>query len=351
MWQLFESIKHHLVPAEENAYRPHILGRSWLLFFFALVLVTEGYFVAGLIILPGQNFIAAVASSEVIALTNSERTQFDIGTLKENPLLDAAAQAKADDMAAKGYFSHVGPDGKEPWAWITGAGYAYQYAGENLAVRFNESADVVNAWMASPTHRSNILKSQYADIGVGVAQGTYQGVPATFVVQYFGTKETALAAAFQAAAPAPVKNAAVVASSSPAVPAGQKVATLVKGAETGPMATITPQQTESAMQSLTRQFKELIGNIHVMTPFVLGGVAALIFAALIFSFFFRHHSKRLDMLADGGLVVAFALILFILNAKAPPVATPSTSQSATVANSLSAGSGVIIDPESAATER
>lgn len=136
---------------------------------------------------------AAVIESEIVAMTNDERTANSVGQLTENTLLDQAAQAKADDMAAKGYFSHTGPDGKTPWQWVAGAGYVYQYAGENLAVRFTDSSEVINAWMASPTHRANIVKPQYTQIGVGIADGTYEGAPATFVVQYFGTPVQAAA--------------------------------------------------------------------------------------------------------------------------------------------------------------
>jgi len=184
--RLWERIKHHVVPSSGNAYRPHILHRQWLVFFFIVILATEGFLVSNLIARQSsQNFLAAVVPAEIIALTNSERTQNNVGGLTEDALLDKAAQAKAEDMAANGYFAHVGPDGKTPWQWISGAGYQYQYAGENLAVRFIDSSDVVNAWMASPTHRANMVKPVYTSIGVGVAQGMYDGQSATYVVQYF----------------------------------------------------------------------------------------------------------------------------------------------------------------------
>lgn len=104
-----------------------------------------------------------------------------------NDLLSAAAQLKANDMAAKGYFAHVSPDGKTPWYWIDKVGYSYDYAGENLAVNFIDSADVSNAWMASPTHRANILNPVFKEVGTATAVGTYKGRNAIFVVQLFGT--------------------------------------------------------------------------------------------------------------------------------------------------------------------
>jgi hypothetical protein len=166
--------------------------QRWLLPALCVAAVVALVIIASYLLPAGSSYLsAAVVQSQVIALTNTERAQNDVGQLTENAQLDAAAQAKAADMAAKGYFSHVGPDGKEPWAWIAGAGYDYEYAGENLAVKFTDSSDVVNAWMASPTHRANIVKPEYTDIGVGVADGTYQGEPATFVVQYFASPASA----------------------------------------------------------------------------------------------------------------------------------------------------------------
>lgn len=135
----------------------------------------------------GPTFTAAVLHSDIVAFTNIERAHSELSSLTESSVLNAAAQAKANDMAAKGYFSHTGPDGQLPWHWFVEAGYDYRYAGENLAVRFSDSREVVNAWMASPTHKANIVKSQYQEIGIGVAEGVYQGMPATFVVQFFGT--------------------------------------------------------------------------------------------------------------------------------------------------------------------
>lgn len=185
--RLAKKVHSYFLPTQHNAYRPHLLRGPWLLFFLTVTLTAEGILLGT--VFAGQtarSYLAAVLPGEVVSLTNLERGFNNLATLKENPHLDAAAQKKAEDMAAKGYFAHTGPDGKEPWAWINEANYAYAYAGENLAVRFNNSEDVVRAWMASPTHRANIIKPQYTEIGVGVAEGTYKGAPATFVVQYFG---------------------------------------------------------------------------------------------------------------------------------------------------------------------
>ncbi len=131
--------------------------------------------------------VAAVVSATLVDLANGDRASQDLPALTVNPLLVEAAQAKANDMAAKGYFAHVSPQGIDPWFWFKQVGYDFVYAGENLAVNFSDSSDVNTAWMSSPEHRANILDPHYTQIGIATAQGMYQGRPTTFVVQEFGS--------------------------------------------------------------------------------------------------------------------------------------------------------------------
>src|SRR5690606_5212160 len=133
------------------------------------------------------DFLGAIYSSVLVDLANESRVQNRRAPLVVNPLLEEAARLKAEDMAEKGYFSHVSPDGKSPWYWISGAGYKFIYAGENLAVDFEYSEDVNEAWLNSPGHRDNILNNQFTEIGIATAEGRYNGRKTTFVVQMFGT--------------------------------------------------------------------------------------------------------------------------------------------------------------------
>jgi uncharacterized protein YkwD len=128
--------------------------------------------------------VAAVVPARVVALANAERQASALLPLAANPVLAAAAQAKAEDMAAREYFAHQSPEGWEPWVWLERAGYAYLSAGENLAVNFYQSQTVVEAWLASPRHRDNILRPDFTEMGLGVATGRYRGAPAVFIVQY-----------------------------------------------------------------------------------------------------------------------------------------------------------------------
>jgi len=178
----------HFIPHARNNYHPHILGHRALALFSGL-LVTVKIFTIALIawgpIVPA--FSSAITAENIINLTNQSRQQFSEQSLVENSLLDQAAQAKADDMLAKGYFAHVTPDGRTPWSFITAAGYSYLEAGENLAVNFSQAEDVETAWMNSPGHRANLLNKDFQDIGIGISEGQYQSHTAIFVVQEFGT--------------------------------------------------------------------------------------------------------------------------------------------------------------------
>lgn len=134
----------------------------------------------------GSPYVAAVISAVLVDLANADRAELELPELTTNPLLTAAAQAKADDMAARGYFSHTTPEGYDSWHWFKQVGYDYRFAGENLAVNFSDSADVEAAWMASPTHRDNIVSPRYTEIGIATAVGMYEGRETVFVVQMFG---------------------------------------------------------------------------------------------------------------------------------------------------------------------
>jgi len=131
--------------------------------------------------------VGAILPAVVVTLTNNERQALAEPPLSRNQILDRAATLKAEDMAANGYFAHNSPDGVTPWHWFQEVGYVYAHAGENLAVYFSDSDEVVKAWMNSPTHRANIVNATYQEIGIGTSKGRYQGHDTVFVVQLFGT--------------------------------------------------------------------------------------------------------------------------------------------------------------------
>ncbi len=139
-------------------------------------------------------YATGISSQVLLAETNGERLSNHAPALNVNAQLAAAAQAKANDMAARGYWSHVTPDGKQPWSFVEGSGYQYKAAGENLAYGFGTSDQVMTAWMHSSEHRDNILNANYQDVGFATANvADYQGNgPETIVVAMYGEPEGAI---------------------------------------------------------------------------------------------------------------------------------------------------------------
>lgn len=142
----------------------------------------------------GSSVLASnsVSAKEVAELTNQNRISASVKSLKTNPLLEKAANLKARDMARIGYFSHVSPQGQNPWYWLDQAGYSFSYAGENLAVNFFDSKSAVNAWLASPGHRQNILSGKFTETGIGQSVGQYQGRETIYLVQFFAKPATSV---------------------------------------------------------------------------------------------------------------------------------------------------------------
>ena len=274
--------------------------------------------------------VAAVVSAILVDLANGDRAESALGTLTVNPVLVAAAQAKANDMAIYGYFSHISPQGIDPWHWFEQAGYKFTYAGENLAVDFSDSADVNTAWMNSPTHRENLLNPKYTEIGIATAQGMYQGRLTTFVVQEFETPavgkspvavtqqvpanpseiataqpDTGVVLGEQVPkAPAPVKRA----------PATAKVAVAAPASSSNAVATTEPALAAALASDATNDrpfWTAFVGfpkDTMRYTYFVIGLLVLLALAVDTGLEFRRHHRRR--AFHAGILLVSMCLLFF-----------------------------------------
>ncbi|MDD5527407.1 MAG: CAP domain-containing protein [Patescibacteria group bacterium] len=141
--------------------------------------------VLGIFLLPKTALMAAITPEKIISSTNEERNRAGLNILSSNDQLARAANAKAQAVLASQIFDHT-INGKKFSSWIKDTGYRYSLAGENLAMDFVSSEGLMRAWMASPDHRANILENEYADIGVGVAEGKFAGQKTIVVAQIFG---------------------------------------------------------------------------------------------------------------------------------------------------------------------
>lgn len=300
-------LQDHFVPHARNNYQPHVLHHRTLSVLSILLLTAKVFSFSALQF--AENTVPAYASeitqSSVLELTNTSRAQEGLSSLQYNETLQRAAQAKADDMAARKYFSHTTPDGKTPWTFFEAAGYAYQSAGENLAVHFADVEPLQDAWMNSPGHRANIMSPKYTEMGVGIARGVYEGYESVFVVELFGLPARQAAAkasspvAEQAEAPVPARKLAprtVQAAATETVPAAvaSESHALVKPVRDGLLVEVVPPadtvkalvmyggkasmltpKTDGSWQT-TVSFESLQGTTPVVQLYSLGGVSQTI---------------------------------------------------------------------------
>jgi uncharacterized protein YkwD len=106
--------------------------------------------------------------TQVVEAHNQIRTTAKLPALEISQQLQAAAQAHARDMAARGKMSHVGSRGTRPIDRIKAQGYPYRRAGENIASGYYAVDQLMKGWMNSPRHKRNILGG-FSQIGVGCA--------------------------------------------------------------------------------------------------------------------------------------------------------------------------------------
>lgn len=184
---IVNKIKICFIPCEENHYRPKFLAGGTLFHVVLGLLILKIIAVGFFAYFPKTAFFADLTKVALIQMTNEERQTSGVGILKENSQLDTAAMQKAQDMFANDYFAHQSPQGISPWYWFKFAGYNYKIAGENLAIGFIDSQEVVNAWINSPSHKENLLNPKFQETGMAVLTGDFQGAKTTVVVQLFGT--------------------------------------------------------------------------------------------------------------------------------------------------------------------
>jgi len=115
-------------------------------------------------------------------------------TLMPDAELARVARQHSQDMAAKNYVAHAGPDGQTSASIVMDQDARFQgLLGENIAAQYYLPAigiDVdgfakrfVNTWLASPAHRQNLSLPAYDRSGVGAAVNGKM----VYVTQLFAT--------------------------------------------------------------------------------------------------------------------------------------------------------------------
>lgn len=122
-----------------------------------------------------------VQEQKAVMLLNAARKEAGLEPLKVNLQLSKLAADYAVDMNTRKFFSHIDPDGKDPFDRMASIGIDFPNAGENIAL----TPDVETGHkmlVDSPLHRENILNPKFTEIGIGVRPDSRGGV---YLVQEF----------------------------------------------------------------------------------------------------------------------------------------------------------------------
>ena len=121
------------------------------------------------------SFAQTDLEAQALAKVNEIRIANGLSAVQYSASLETTSVVRANEITTK--FSHTRPDGTD---WYT-VNADLQY-GENLAEGYNTADEVVNAWMASPTHKANILKPDFNTCAISTT--TQNG--RTYWAQEFG---------------------------------------------------------------------------------------------------------------------------------------------------------------------
>ncbi len=188
--RVHKRVKLAVVPHKANQFRPRAVGRYGIAIIIAFVLLAQGVYNG----ITSGNILgteAQVTSGGLLQATNTARAEQGEEPLVINAQLSEAAKLKVRNMFDEQYWAHTAPDGTTPWHWFGQVGYVYADAGENLAKNFTTSDSTIAAWLASPTHRANVLKTEYKDVGFAVMSGMLGDKPTTLIVALYGTPDQA----------------------------------------------------------------------------------------------------------------------------------------------------------------
>jgi uncharacterized protein YkwD len=134
---------------------------------------------------------------QVLEAINGFRHEHGLVALRINRQLAATARQHSLSVAAHGYFEHTSLDGSAFWKRDRRyAGNSRIWAlGENLAWGSPglSARQALELWLASPTHRENLLSPAWREIGLGAvhaigAGGVFNGVDATILTGDFGVR-------------------------------------------------------------------------------------------------------------------------------------------------------------------
>lgn len=104
---------------------------------------------------------------EILELVNEYRAENGIEPLELNNTLNALALIRAKEASIK--WSHERPNGTRYYSVFTDYNITWaSYVGENLGCKFTKASEIMEAWIASDSHRANLLDDKFNDIGMAI---------------------------------------------------------------------------------------------------------------------------------------------------------------------------------------
>lgn len=146
-------------------------------------LVLVGYFISKRV-----TYAQVDQTDRSLGLVNQIREEKGLAQLRWNPKLAESAEDKLNDILENKYFQHTSPDGVKAWDFILENNYSYIYAGENLAIDYDNVDDAFKAWVDSPSHLANIVSEKYREYGFAQGEGDVEGHSSNVYVQIFATQ-------------------------------------------------------------------------------------------------------------------------------------------------------------------
>ncbi|EWH03578.1 CAP domain-containing protein [Halomonas sp. BC04] len=84
--------------------------------------------------------------------------------------LAEAAANHSRDMAENAFFDHADPDGVGVNERVSETGYDWMAVGENIAAGQSDVATVLEGWLSSPGHCTNIMRDEFTEMGAAVVE-------------------------------------------------------------------------------------------------------------------------------------------------------------------------------------
>ena len=101
------------------------------------------------------------AATAALDKVNEQRAAAGLSALTWSNGLESAAMVRAQEIVTT--WSHTRPNGSD-W-WTVNSNLMY---GENLAKGYSSADAAVAGWMASPTHKANIMDGSFKTCGIAI---------------------------------------------------------------------------------------------------------------------------------------------------------------------------------------